>query len=531
MIRLNEIKMPLDYENAELVREAAKILKINQSSIKSFSVYRKSIDSRRKDNIHFVFSLDLTVDGNEQTLLSRIPSEKAQLVEEYIYELPENRRSSRFRPVIAGFGPAGIFAALTLARAGLRPIVLERGQDVDTRTRDVRCFWTSRQLDTSSNVQFGEGGAGTFSDGKLNTGTKSPLIRHVLSEFASHGAPQEITYDAKPHIGTDRLSEVVKSFRKEIISLGGDVLFGARLTDVIVYNSFVQGITYEKNGRLFDMETDCLILAIGHSARDTVRMLKCKGVRMEKKPFSVGCRIEHPREYIDSVQYGEFASHKALGAADYKMACHPPHSRGLYTFCMCPGGTVVAATSEEHGVVVNGMSEYARDAENSNCALLVGIEPEDVPYEDVLGGIELQEEIEHKAFAAGGSDYTAPCQLAGDFLDGKKSRKTGSVKPSYPLGVTMSDMSLVLPGKVIKTMDEGLRKMGQMFPGFTMHDAPLTFPESRSSSPVRILRDEFFQTNVRGLYPCGEGAGYAGGITSAAVDGIKCAHAVMSDEV
>ena len=408
--------------------------------------------------------------------------------------------------------------------------MLERGRDVDARTKDVNVFFTQSILDETSNVQFGEGGAGTFSDGKLTTGIKNTLCRKVFLEFFEHGAPEEILYSGKPHIGTDKLAGVVKNMREEIISLGGEVKFEAKLTDLIIYNNYVQGVTYEEKGKSNDFETDTVILAVGHSARDTIRMLYRKGIQMMQKPFSVGARIEHPREFIDKAQYGAFAGHKALGAADYKMACHGEHERGAYTFCMCPGGTVVAATSEKGGVVVNGMSEWARNAENSNSALLVNVYPEDFPSEDVLSGFELQRQMEQKAFILGGSDYRAHCQLVGDFLKGEKSTKLSFVKPSCPTGVTPSDIRQVLPKKVTDTMADAIVQMGKKLKGFDMPDAVLTAPETRSSSPVRILRDDIYQTNVRGLFPCGEGAGYAGGIVSAAVDGIKCAHAVLEDE-
>ncbi len=531
MIRINQLKIPLEANDGDIKKSVAETLRVKEDLIESIRVVKKSVDCRDKENIFFVYSVDADV-REEKRILKRCSGNKN--VSEFIpfkYELPENKRKSTFRPVIAGFGPAGMFASLTLARSGLNPIVLERGQDVDTRAKDVLNFWNNRILDENSNVQFGEGGAGTFSDGKLTTGIKDPFCRHVIEEFASHGAPEEILYSAKPHIGTDNLKKIVKNIREEIISLGGEIIFGAKLSNIIVFNEVIQGISYIKNGKETDFETDTLVLCIGHSARDTVTMLKNRGINMMAKPFSVGARIEHPREFIDKAQYGKYAGHPALGAADYKMACHPPHGRGAYTFCMCPGGTVVASSSDKGGVVVNGMSEFNRDAENSNSAILVGVEPEDFPTDDPLSGFVLQREIEEKAFINGGSDYASPAQLVGDFLNDKPSVKKGAVNPSCPTGVRMGDLRLVLPKKVTDTMASALVKMNDMLKGFAMPEAVLTGAETRSSSPVRIIRDEFYQTNVRGLYPCGEGAGYAGGIVSAAVDGIRGAHAVLSDEM
>lgn len=530
MIRINQIKQPLEGTDEDLLKAVSRKLGISKNIIKSLRVVRKSVDSRNKDNVFFVYSVDIEVSENEEEILCKAGSSDIMKTEIKEYVMPQNRRNSKFRPVIAGFGPAGMFGGLTLARAGLKPLILERGSEIDKRTRDVELFWKTGNLNEKSNVQFGEGGAGTFSDGKLNTGIKDPFCHHVLEEFASHGAPAEICYSAKPHIGTDRLKSVVKNIREEIISLGGEIIFDAKLCEIIVFNGVIQGVTYEKDGEFFDFETDTLLLCIGHSARDTVRMLYSHGINMMQKPFSVGARIEHPREMIDKAQYGKFAGHPALGAADYKMACHPPHGRGAYTFCMCPGGTVVAAASEKGGVVVNGMSEYGRNGENSNSALLVGIDPEDFPTEHPLSGFDLQREIEEKAFIAGGEDYKAPCQRVGDFLKNKPSEKLGSVKPSCPTGVKPSDIRRILPKKVTDTMSSAIVKMDTMLRGFAMEDAVLTAAETRSSSPVRILRDEYYQTNIRGLFPAGEGAGYAGGIVSAAVDGIRCAHAILEDE-
>lgn len=530
MLRINEIKLDLDCNFQDIEEATAKALKLNKNRILKTEIFKQSVDCR-KGEVRFVFTVDVEIDGDEDKVLGNLDTSRVTKCVKYKYELPVSRRKSTLPPVIAGFGPAGMFAALILARSGHCPVVIERGRDVDTRTADVNNFWKNRILDESSNIQYGEGGAGTFSDGKLTTGIKDSRCRFVFEEFVLHGAPRDILTNAKPHIGTDKLKETVKAIREEIISLGGKVMFETQLTNIIVANNFIHGVTVKDNfGKETDIETDALILSIGHSARDTIEMLYGKGINMMQKPFSVGARIEHPQEMINSVQYGEYKNHPKLKAADYKLACHPPHGRGAYTFCMCPGGTVVCSSSEKGGVVTNGMSEYARDKENANSAILVGVEPADFPSEHPLSGFQLQREIEQKAFLAGGSDYSAPATLVGDFLKGNKSTVLGFVKPSFTTGVTLGNIADILPQKVVNTMRDALVQMDRKLKGFAMDDAVLTAPETRSSSPVRILRDEFYQTNIRGLYPCGEGAGYAGGIVSAAVDGVKCAEAVLFDE-
>lgn len=531
MIKVNEIKLPLDSDESDLKALTAKALRCNENLIGSITISKKAIDSRKRDNICFVYNVIAEIKGDENAVLKHSKNSKADIYEYEPYKMPEIIRTSTLRPIVVGFGPAGFCAALTLARAGFKPLVIERGADVDTRTADVLGFWNNKKLNTESNVQFGEGGAGTFSDGKLTTGIKDSLCKKVVDELIAHGAPAEIAYSATPHIGTDKLGAVVKAIREEIISLGGEVRFNTKLTDIIIANNSVQGITItDMNGYSEDIEADTIILSIGHSARDTFEMLHKKGFNMIQKPFSMGVRIEHPRELIDKAQFGSFAGHPKLGAAVYKMACHPEHGRGAYTFCMCPGGTVVSAGSEENRVCVNGMSEYARNGENSNSAILVGIEPGNFGSDHPLAGIELQRKIEGKAFEMAGSDYSAPCQLVGDFLNDTKSTKLSFVRPTCPTGVTPSDIRKVLPQKITDTMAEALVKMDKMLNGFALPDAVLTAPEARSSSPVRILRNDILQSNIRGVYPCGEGAGYAGGIVSAAVDGIRCAHAVLLDE-
>lgn len=532
MIRLNELKLPIGAGFDDVKKAAAKTLGISISDFQNFEISRESIDSRKKDNITMIYSVKISLLGDEETAISGFPKNKAIVAEDNNYICPPIKRKSFYRPIVIGFGPAGMFASLTLAKAGLKPIILERGNDVDERTKDIKNFWINKVLNTDSNVQFGEGGAGTFSDGKLTTGIKDSRCKEVLRVLKENGAPEEILYSSKPHIGTDKLCSVVKNIRNSIIELGGEIQFGCKLTDIIVANEAVHGISYcDKKNSTYDIETDCIVLCIGHSARDTFEMLLHKGVKLEQKAFSIGARIEHRQEMINKAQYGKEWNNPLLGAADYKLSNHPLHGRGGYTFCMCPGGTVVAASSEKNGLVVNGMSEYARDTTNANSAVLVGVETKFFPDKHPLAGIKFQREIEKKAFLVGGGDYTAPAQKVGDFLKDNVSKNFGTVKPSCTTGAIPSDIRLVLPKNITDTMLSALIDFDRKLKGFCLPDAVLTVPETRSSSPVRIVRDDLKQSNLRGLYPCGEGAGYAGGIVSAAVDGMRCAEAVLTDEV
>jgi len=515
MVRIGNIKLKLDYTPEDLHRLAAS--KLGAGAVDSVRLSRLAVDARDRRDVHFVANLD--VELRRGAAVRR--NANVTMLEPAVPRIPVPANLSE-RPVVVGFGPAGMFAALTLARRGACPIVLERGDDCDRRTAAVDRFTGGGALDEDSNVQFGEGGAGTFSDGKLNTGIKDPRCREVLETMVEFGAPAEILYLAKPHVGTDRLCGIVKTLRQQVIALGGEVRFRTKLTAIEENNGKVCAVRAVCDGREVRIATHHVVLALGHSARDTFAMLESMGLPMAPKPFSVGVRIEHLRRDIDRAQYGSFAGHPALGAADYKLAVHLPDGRGVYTFCMCPGGYVMAAASEHGGVVTNGMSRYARDAENSNAAVLVGITPEDFGHPGPLGGIAFQRELERRAFAAGGATYRAPAQRFGDFLANCPTAGWGRVSPSYRPGVQGADLNTCLPPFIADALRQGIGQMGRYLNGFDSPDAVLTGVESRSSSPVRIVRDAQLQSPaLRGLYPCGEGAGYAGGIMSAAVDGMR----------
>src|SRR3712207_695529 len=525
MLRISNIRIDID-DNIELVRDKViKKLKLKNSDILEYSIYKESVDARKKDNINLVYTVDIVV-KNEDRILRSKPKDTNHIRTNKYTDVEMGVEKLKYRPIVVGSGPAGLFAALILAQRGYKPLMLERGMDVDQRTEDVEAFWSGGKFKPKSNVQFGEGGAGTFSDGKLTTRLKDIRSTKVLDEFVRHGAPREILYSHKPHVGTDILKNVVKNIRKEIIKLGGEVRFDSQLTDIKIEDGKMKSIEIN-NCEWVDVEH--LILAIGHSARDTYEMLYKRGTYIEQKPFAIGARIEHPQDMINKAQYGRFAGHEKLGAADYRLTAQTSNGRSVYTFCMCPGGSVIASASIEGELVTNGMSEHARDRANANSGLLVSINTSDYESDHPLAGIWFQQKYERLAYKVGGSNYKAPCQLVIDFLKDRSSSNVGRVNPSYRPGVTMTNLSECLPTFVVESMREGIISMDKKLHGFAMDDAVLTGVETRSSAPVRLKRnsDNLESIAIEKLYPCGEGAGYAGGIVTAAVDGIKCAEKII----
>ncbi|MDQ0149881.1 NAD(P)/FAD-dependent oxidoreductase [Eubacterium multiforme] len=526
-IRINNIILSIEEDKALLKKKAAKKLRIKESDIHSLKIIKESIDARKKDDIKFNYCVDVKCD-NEKSIVKKINNNNVKLEDEnkeekFIY----GNKKLKSRPVVIGFGPAGIFASLTLAKHGYKPIVFERGEDVDKRTETVEKFWETGELNLNSNVQFGEGGAGAFSDGKLTTRIKDKRCSFVLEEFVEGGAPEEITYVGKPHVGTDILKDVVKNIREKIKRLGGEVHFNSKLEKINEEDGKLKSIVV--NGK--EIPCDCLVLAIGHSSRDTYEMLYDNKVLMEQKAFAIGVRVEHPQDIINKSQYGKYANHPKLKAADYRLTYQSKkENRGVYSFCMCPGGVVVAAASEEGRLVSNGMSYHARDLENANSALVVTVGPEDFKGDHPLAGMEFQRYYESLAFKLGGGNYKAPVQLIGDFLNDKKSTKLGKVIPTYKPGFEFKELKECLPKAVVDTLKEGILVFGKRIDGYDMYDGILTGIETRTSAPVRILRDEKLQSvSIKGLYPTGEGAGFAGGIISAAVDGIKASERIMEE--
>jgi len=543
MLRVNEIKLPLNHQDGDIADAIANALEISLDDIQRFTVYKRSYDARKKSKILLIYQLDVVLNAaieknilekfSRQSFVRISPDTNYKFVATADGHFPTGDQQ---RPIVIGFGPAGILAALVLAQMGLKPIVLERGQDVRQRTQDTWKLWREGKLNTESNVQYGEGGAGTFSDGKLYSQVKDKnhLGRKVLTEFVKAGAPEEILSISKPHIGTFKLVKMVQTMRAEIISLGGEIRFNSKVDTIHrepssndASHGKITGVTLSNGETLLSRH---IVLAIGHSARDSFQMLLDQGVYIEAKPFSIGFRIEHPQSVIDKARFGEEAGNPILGAADYKLVHHCPNGRTVYSFCMCPGGQVVAATSEDGGVVTNGMSQYSRQERNANAAIVVGIDPQQDYPDHVFAGIDLQRKLEKLAYQLGGSNYHAPAQLVGDFLQHKPSTELASVTPSYQPGVTLGDLSKALPEFAIAAIREAIPAFDKKIKGFAMADAILTGVETRTSSPICIKRSKDMQSiNTAGLYPTGEGAGYAGGILSAAIDGIKAAEAIALD--
>ncbi len=524
LLKIENIKLPPGAPTARLTAEAARLLRVQAGEILSLRILRRSVDAR--EGVSLVYTVEAAL-RDEAAVLRRCRSPKVRpSAPKPAYVLPASRPAPEIPPVVAGAGPAGLFCALVLARAGLRPILLERGRGVEERQADVERFWSTGQLDLTSNVQFGEGGAGAFSDGKLSTGTRDLRHRFILEQLVSCGAPEDILIDARPHVGTDYLHITLKNLRRELLELGADIRFGTRLADLDIRQGRLAGVTAEGPAGACFLPCSHLALCLGHSARDTFAMLHARGVRLEAKPFAVGVRIEHRQSDCDAAQYKQYAGHPGLPASSYKLSCHLPGGRSAFSFCVCPGGEVVAAASEENQVVTNGMSEFARSRENINGALLVNVTPEDFGGDSPLAGIEFQRRLERAAYDLGGGGYRAPAQRVEDFLAGRPSAGPGRVVPSYRPGVTWTDLRQCLPPFVSDAIAEALPILGRKLRGYDAPDAVLTAVESRSSSPVRIPRDETYQSSLPGLYPCGEGAGYAGGILSAAADGMRCAEQI-----